>query len=71
MAYEWEGHKLELDETQFNFRTTCEIEWESVEPERIKILLEGGFCSRMGFLTSTQMMSSSLQFLEQESCLPE
>ncbi|RWR95351.1 triphosphate tunel metalloenzyme 3-like protein isoform X1 [Cinnamomum micranthum f. kanehirae] len=40
-VYDWEGHKLELDETQFDFGTTYEIECESVDPERVKKLMEG------------------------------
>ncbi|XXG80739.1 hypothetical protein AAC387_Pa09g1533 [Persea americana] len=40
-VYDWEGQKLELDETQFDFGTTYEIECESVDPGRVKKLMEG------------------------------
>lgn len=39
-VYDWEGLTLELDETQYDFGTTYEMECESSEPERIKPLLE-------------------------------
>lgn len=39
-VYEWNGLKLELDETNYDFGTTYEIECESDEPERAKKLLE-------------------------------
>ncbi|CAI9113933.1 OLC1v1037494C1 [Oldenlandia corymbosa var. corymbosa] len=39
-VYEWNGLKLELDETRYDFGTCYEIECETSEPERVKILLE-------------------------------
>ncbi|XP_075523436.1 triphosphate tunnel metalloenzyme 3-like [Primulina tabacum] len=40
-VYEWNGLKLELDETQYDFGTCYEIECETPEPEIAKNLLEG------------------------------
>ena len=41
-VYQWEeGLILELDETQYGFGTSYEIECETKEPERVKVLLEG------------------------------
>lgn len=41
-VYQWEeGLILELDETQYGFGTSYEIECETAEPERVKVLLEG------------------------------
>lgn len=41
-VYEWEeGLILELDETQYGFGTSYEIECETKEPERVKLMLEG------------------------------
>ncbi|KAK3411084.1 hypothetical protein EUGRSUZ_J03086 [Eucalyptus grandis] len=39
-VYDWKGLKLELDETVYDFGTSYEIECESAEPERDKILIE-------------------------------
>ncbi|XP_068641630.1 triphosphate tunnel metalloenzyme 3-like [Aristolochia californica] len=39
-VYDWEGLKLELDETQYDFGTSYEIECESAEPDKAKKLLE-------------------------------
>lgn len=39
-VYEWNELKLELDETNYDFGTSYEIECESGEPERAKKLLE-------------------------------
>ena len=39
-VYDWEGLKLELDETRFDFGTSYELECESLNPERDKELLE-------------------------------
>lgn len=39
-VYEWNGMKLELDETHYDFGTCYEIECETTEPERAKNLLE-------------------------------
>lgn len=41
-VYDWKGLKLELDESQYDFGTSYEIECECAEPERAKKLL-GGF----------------------------
>lgn len=38
--YEWKGLKLEVDETHYAFGVCYEIECESSEPEKVKILLE-------------------------------
>lgn len=41
-VYEWEeGLILELDETKYEFGTSYEIECETTEPERVKVMLEG------------------------------
>nr|ADM83595.1 adenylate cyclase [Hippeastrum hybrid cultivar] len=41
-VYRWvEGLILELDETEYGFGTSYEIECETTEPERVKGLLEG------------------------------
>lgn len=39
-VYEWDGLKLELDETRYDFGTCYEVECETLEPERTKNLLE-------------------------------
>ncbi|XXG52152.1 hypothetical protein AAC387_Pa03g0538 [Persea americana] len=39
-VHDWEGHKLELDETQYGFGTSYELECESTDPETVKKLLE-------------------------------
>ncbi|KAL9242469.1 hypothetical protein vseg_016462 [Gypsophila vaccaria] len=39
-VYEWNGLKLELDETLFDFGTLYEVECESAEPEKAKELIE-------------------------------
>lgn len=39
-VYEWNGLKLEVDETKYGFGTCYEIECESVDPEGVKKLLE-------------------------------
>lgn len=38
-VYNWEGVKLELDETHFAFGTAYEIECETTDPERFRQLL--------------------------------
>lgn len=38
--FSWEGFKLELDETQFDWGTVYEIEVETEEPEQLKSKLE-------------------------------
>eukprot|EP00026_Physarum_polycephalum_P016755 Phypoly_transcript_17749.p1 GENE.Phypoly_transcript_17749~~Phypoly_transcript_17749.p1 ORF type:complete len:200 (+),score=49.61 Phypoly_transcript_17749:160-759(+) len=35
-VFDWENHKLELDETRYDFGTTWEIEIESTTPEEIQ-----------------------------------
>ncbi|KAI4379264.1 hypothetical protein MLD38_005584 [Melastoma candidum] len=40
-VYEWKGLKLELDETEYSFGTTYELECESGEPERDREVIEG------------------------------
>lgn len=39
-VYEWNGLKLELDETMYDFGTCYEIECESTEPDKVKNLIE-------------------------------
>lgn len=39
-VYDWQGLKLELDETRYDFGTNYELECESLNPERDKRLLE-------------------------------
>ncbi|XP_052183431.1 triphosphate tunnel metalloenzyme 3-like [Diospyros lotus] len=39
-VYDWKGLKLELDETQFDFGTSYEIECESSDPDSAKKLLQ-------------------------------
>ncbi|KAI7980948.1 Triphosphate tunnel metalloenzyme 3 [Camellia lanceoleosa] len=39
-VFDWNGLKLELDETHFDFGTCYEIECESSDPERVKKLIE-------------------------------
>lgn len=38
-VYDWNGLKLELDETHYDFGTSYELECESLEPEKTKKLL--------------------------------
>ncbi|KAK4802282.1 hypothetical protein SAY86_000485 [Trapa natans] len=40
-VYEWEGLKLEVDETTYDFGTSYEVECETAEPERDRKLIEG------------------------------
>ncbi|KAK3011454.1 hypothetical protein RJ639_012752 [Escallonia herrerae] len=40
-VFEWNGLKLELDESRFDFGTSYEIECESSDPDGAKRLLEG------------------------------
>ncbi|XP_077237988.1 triphosphate tunnel metalloenzyme 3-like [Tasmannia lanceolata] len=40
VVYDWEGLKLELDESQYDFGTSYEIECESADPEMVKKKLE-------------------------------
>lgn len=39
-VHDWKGNKLELDETQYDFGTSYELECESTDPETVKKLLE-------------------------------
>lgn len=39
-VYEWQGLKLEVDETGYDFGTCYEVECESDDPERVKRLIE-------------------------------
>ncbi|GER27416.1 adenylate cyclase [Striga asiatica] len=39
-VYEWNGLRLEVDETDYGFGTCYEVECESSEPERAKDLIE-------------------------------
>lgn len=39
-VYDWKGLKLELDETMYDFGTCYEIECESSEPEKAKMMIE-------------------------------
>eukprot|EP01018_Ginkgo_biloba_P015953 Gb_10663 [translate_table: standard] len=39
-VFEWQGLKLELDETHYNFGNSYEIECETADPEQVKKLLE-------------------------------
>ncbi|XP_017218351.1 triphosphate tunnel metalloenzyme 3 [Daucus carota subsp. sativus] len=39
-VYDWNGLKLEVDETMYDFGTCYEVECESVEPEKAKKLME-------------------------------
>ncbi|KAL8117375.1 triphosphate tunnel metalloenzyme 3-like [Apium graveolens] len=39
-VYEWKGLKLEVDETMYDFGTCYEVECESFEPEKAKVLIE-------------------------------
>lgn len=32
----WKGHKLEVDETQFDWGTVYEVECETADPERLR-----------------------------------
>ncbi|CAM6099877.1 unnamed protein product [Calypogeia fissa] len=38
-VYKWEGLKVELDETQFDFGTAYEVECEDTDPERVRKVL--------------------------------
>lgn len=39
-VYQWNGVKLEVDETVYDFGTCYEIECESSEPEKVKEMIE-------------------------------
>lgn len=39
-VYEWQGLKLEVDETGYDFGTCYEVECESDDPQRVKRLIE-------------------------------
>ncbi|CAM6100846.1 unnamed protein product [Calypogeia fissa] len=38
-VYKWEGLKIELDETRFDFGTAYEVECEDTDPERVRQVL--------------------------------
>ena len=40
-VFTWEGHELELDETQYDWGTLYELECETEEPDALKPKLEG------------------------------
>ncbi|BBN15182.1 hypothetical protein MPTK1_6g17650 [Marchantia polymorpha subsp. ruderalis] len=46
-VFNWEGLKIELDETQYDFGTTYEVECESTDPERVREVL-GDFLKSKG-----------------------
>ncbi|KAK4375580.1 hypothetical protein RND71_006257 [Anisodus tanguticus] len=39
-VFEWNGVELEVDETMYDFGTCYEIECESLEPEKVKAMIE-------------------------------
>ncbi|XP_051150731.1 triphosphate tunnel metalloenzyme 3 [Andrographis paniculata] len=39
-VYEWKGVKLEVDEVKYSFGDMYEVECESLEPERVKAMME-------------------------------
>ncbi|XP_059286020.1 triphosphate tunnel metalloenzyme 3 isoform X2 [Lycium ferocissimum] len=39
-VFEWNGVELEVDETMYEFGTCYEIECESLEPEKVKAMIE-------------------------------
>ncbi|KAF9616690.1 hypothetical protein IFM89_031707 [Coptis chinensis] len=39
-VYDWNGLKLELDETQYDFSISYEIKCESDNPENVEMVLE-------------------------------
>ncbi|KAL3681708.1 hypothetical protein R1sor_024664 [Riccia sorocarpa] len=54
-VFNWEGLKIELDETQYDFGTTYEVECESTDPERVRQLLGDFLKSRgIGYIYSTK-----------------
>ncbi|XP_027351461.1 triphosphate tunel metalloenzyme 3-like [Abrus precatorius] len=67
-VHEWKGLKLELDETNYDFGTSYELECESVDPERDKKLLEE-FLQRNGINYSYSQVSKFAVF--QSRKLPE
>ncbi|XP_073289662.1 triphosphate tunnel metalloenzyme 3-like isoform X2 [Primulina huaijiensis] len=42
-VYEWNEVKLEVDEVKYEFGDLYEVECESVEPERVKVMIEEFF----------------------------
>ncbi|KAL2620166.1 hypothetical protein R1flu_000371 [Riccia fluitans] len=46
-VFNWEGLKIELDETRYDFGTTYEVECESTDPERVRQVL-GVFLKSQG-----------------------
>lgn len=67
-VYEWNGLKLEVDETNYDFGTSYEIECESCEPERAKKVLEE-FLTQNGINYSYSQLSKFAVFMSRK--LPE
>ncbi|XP_068637899.1 triphosphate tunnel metalloenzyme 3-like [Aristolochia californica] len=67
-VYDWEGLKLELDETQYDFGTNYEIECESAEPDTVKKLLED-LLTKHGISYQYSMVSKFVIF--RSGILPE
>lgn len=55
-VYEWNEVKLEVDETLYGFGTCYEIECESAEPDKVKLMIEG-FLKKNGIDYSYSQMS--------------
>lgn len=55
-VYEWNEVKLEVDETLYDFGTCYEIECESAEPDKVKLMIEG-FLKKNGIEYSYSQMS--------------
>lgn len=67
-VYEWNGLKLEVDESNYDFGTSYEIECESCEPERAKKMLEE-FLNQNGISYSYSQLSKFAVFKSRK--LPE
>ncbi|PIN20329.1 Triphosphatase [Handroanthus impetiginosus] len=55
-VYEWNGVKLEVDEVKYDFGHLFEVECQSVEPERVKGMIEE-FFQQNGIEYSDSVMS--------------
>ncbi|KAL6585644.1 Triphosphate tunnel metalloenzyme 3 [Orobanche minor] len=55
-VYEWNGVKLEVDEVKYEFGDMYEVECESVDPERVKLMIEA-FFKENGIEYSDSVMS--------------
>ena len=55
-VYDWNGLKLEVDETLFDFGTSYEVECESSEPHKAKEMIEG-LLKQSGIPYSNSIMS--------------